>query len=120
MLNTETGLDGEYVPSPVARVRKQVADYETSGGVEGATLEEVVRSQHPAAFGRFVSKPAMQAAYQRFQSEPMRNNQQAVQLFAAVNLALWLRQSAMSMKLGPQPSALSHQQSHTLLGVTIR
>jgi F420H(2)-dependent quinone reductase len=25
-LKTESGLDGEYVPSPVARVRKQVAD----------------------------------------------------------------------------------------------
>jgi asparagine synthase (glutamine-hydrolysing) len=64
--------------------------------LEGATLEEVVRSHEPACFGRFVSKPAMQAAYQHFQSEPMRNNQQAVQLFAAVNLALWLRQSALS------------------------
>jgi len=63
--------------------------------LEGSTLEEVVRSPEPASFGRFVSKPAMQAAYRRFQSEPMRNNQQAVQLFAAVNLALWLRQSAM-------------------------
>ena len=38
-LNTETGLDGEYVPSPVARVRTQVEDYEASGGVDGATLE---------------------------------------------------------------------------------
>jgi len=38
-LQIESGLDGEYVPSPVARVRKQVADYEASGGVEGATLE---------------------------------------------------------------------------------
>jgi len=63
--------------------------------LEGSTLEEVVRSPEPASFGRFVSKPAMQAAYQRFQSAPMRSNQQAVQLFAAVNLALWLRQSAM-------------------------
>ena len=34
-LNTESGLDGEYVPSPVARVRNQVEDYEASGGVEG-------------------------------------------------------------------------------------
>ena len=39
ILNTESGHDGEYVPSPVARVRKQVEDYEASGGVEGATLE---------------------------------------------------------------------------------
>jgi deazaflavin-dependent oxidoreductase (nitroreductase family) len=38
-LTTESGLDGEYVPSPLGRIRKQVADYEASGGVEGATLE---------------------------------------------------------------------------------
>ena len=38
-LNTESGLNGEYVPSPVPRVRNQVAAYEASGGVEGATLE---------------------------------------------------------------------------------
>src|SRR5258705_8645263 len=38
-LNTDSGLDGEYMPSPVQRVRRQVEDYESSGGVEGATLE---------------------------------------------------------------------------------
>src|SRR3981189_3927681 len=38
-LNTESGLDGEYIPSPVQLVRKQVEAYESSGGVEGATLE---------------------------------------------------------------------------------
>ncbi|MCW2649249.1 MAG: deazaflavin-dependent nitroreductase family protein [Mycobacterium sp.] len=38
-LTTESGLDGEYVPSPVERVRKQVADYEAGGGVEGRTVE---------------------------------------------------------------------------------
>jgi deazaflavin-dependent oxidoreductase (nitroreductase family) len=30
---------GGYLPSPSERVRTQVADYEASGGVEGATLE---------------------------------------------------------------------------------
>jgi F420H(2)-dependent quinone reductase len=38
-LISESGLDGDYVPSPVERVRKQVADYEASGGAEGGTLE---------------------------------------------------------------------------------
>jgi len=38
-LTTESGLDGEYVPSPTESVRTQVADYEASGGVKGATLE---------------------------------------------------------------------------------
>ena len=35
--DTGSGLDGHYVPSPSERVRTQVADYEASGGVEGAT-----------------------------------------------------------------------------------
>ena len=38
-LTTESGLDGEYVPSPTESVRTQVADYEASGGVKGGTLE---------------------------------------------------------------------------------
>jgi deazaflavin-dependent oxidoreductase (nitroreductase family) len=38
-LTTERGLNGQYVPSPTESVRTQVADYETSGGVEGGTLE---------------------------------------------------------------------------------
>jgi hypothetical protein len=38
-LNTESGLDAEYVPSPVQRVRNQVAAYEASGGVKRAALE---------------------------------------------------------------------------------
>jgi hypothetical protein len=38
-LFTESGLDGQYLPSPLERVRKQVADYEASAGVQGGTLE---------------------------------------------------------------------------------
>jgi deazaflavin-dependent oxidoreductase (nitroreductase family) len=40
--NTEradSGLDGEYVPSPLQYVRKQVAEYEATAGVHGGTLE---------------------------------------------------------------------------------
>jgi deazaflavin-dependent oxidoreductase (nitroreductase family) len=37
--DTEHGLDGEYVPSPLERIRKQVADYEASGGTRGGTVE---------------------------------------------------------------------------------
>jgi F420H(2)-dependent quinone reductase len=36
---SESDLDGDYVPSPVDRVRNQVADYEASGGANGGTLE---------------------------------------------------------------------------------
>ncbi|MCW2630571.1 MAG: deazaflavin-dependent nitroreductase family protein, partial [Mycobacterium sp.] len=38
-LTTESGLGGAYVPSPTESVRRQVADYEASGGVKGGTLE---------------------------------------------------------------------------------
>jgi len=61
-LNTESGLDGEYVPSPVARVRKQVADYEASGGVEGATLEGrpvVILTSVGAKSGKVRKNPVM-------------------------------------------------------------
>ena len=33
-------LDGEYVPSPIPRIRDQVAGYEASGGTEHNTLED--------------------------------------------------------------------------------
>jgi hypothetical protein len=33
--DTERDLDGEYVPSPLERIRKQVADYEASAGTRG-------------------------------------------------------------------------------------
>jgi deazaflavin-dependent oxidoreductase (nitroreductase family) len=35
----DSGLDGEYVPSPLERIRKQVADYEASAGTRGGTVE---------------------------------------------------------------------------------
>jgi deazaflavin-dependent oxidoreductase (nitroreductase family) len=35
----ESSLDGEYVPSPLQHVRKQVADYEATAGAQGGTLE---------------------------------------------------------------------------------
>jgi deazaflavin-dependent oxidoreductase (nitroreductase family) len=37
--DTESGLDGEYVPSPLERIHKQVADYEASAGTQGGTVE---------------------------------------------------------------------------------
>jgi deazaflavin-dependent oxidoreductase (nitroreductase family) len=38
-VDAASDLDGEYVPSPDDRARTQVADYETTDGVEGGTLE---------------------------------------------------------------------------------
>jgi F420H(2)-dependent quinone reductase len=61
-LNIESGLDGEYVPSPVERVRKQVEDYEASGGVEGATLEGrpvVILTSVGARSGKVRKNPVM-------------------------------------------------------------
>jgi F420H(2)-dependent quinone reductase len=61
-VNTESGLDGEYMPSPVQRVRKQVEDYESSGGVEGATLEGrpvVILTSVGAKSGKVRKNPVM-------------------------------------------------------------
>jgi F420H(2)-dependent quinone reductase len=61
-LNTDSGLDGEYVASPEQRVRKQVEDYESSGGVEGATLEGrpvVILTSVGAKSGKVRKNPVM-------------------------------------------------------------
>ena len=36
-------LDGEYVPSPEKWVRDQVELYESSGGTEGTSVDDLVR-----------------------------------------------------------------------------
>jgi deazaflavin-dependent oxidoreductase (nitroreductase family) len=61
-LTIEGGLNGEYVPSPVERVRTQVADYEASGGVEGGTLEGrpvVILTSVGAKSGKVRKNPVM-------------------------------------------------------------
>src|ERR1700733_7653925 len=57
-----SGLDGQYIPSPSERVRTQVADYEASGGVEGATLEGrpvVILTSVGARSGKVRKNPVM-------------------------------------------------------------
>src|SRR3981189_501586 len=61
--DTGIGLDGPYVPSPSERVRTQVAEYEASGGVEGATLEGravVILTSVGAKSGKVRKNPVMQ------------------------------------------------------------
>jgi F420H(2)-dependent quinone reductase len=61
-VNTASGLDGEYDPSPVQRVRDQVAAYEASDGVEGATLEGrpvVILTSVGAKSGKVRKNPVM-------------------------------------------------------------
>jgi F420H(2)-dependent quinone reductase len=60
--DNESGLDGQYVPSPSERVRVQVADYEASGGVGGATLEGrpvVILTSVGATSGKVRKNPVM-------------------------------------------------------------
>ena len=60
--DTGSGLDGRYVPSPSETVRTQVADYEASGGVEGATLEGrpvVILTSVGANSGKVRKNPVM-------------------------------------------------------------
>jgi deazaflavin-dependent oxidoreductase (nitroreductase family) len=59
---TRSGLDGQYLPSSSERVRTQVADYEASGGVEGATLEGrpvVILTSVGAKSGKVRKNPVM-------------------------------------------------------------
>ena len=61
-LTTESGLDGEYMPSPTESVRTQVADYEASGGVKGGTLEGrpvVILTSVGAKSGKVRKNPVM-------------------------------------------------------------
>ncbi|MCU1700407.1 MAG: deazaflavin-dependent nitroreductase family protein [Mycobacterium sp.] len=61
-LTTESGLDGEYVPSPTESVRTQVADYEASDGVKGGTLEGrpvVILTSVGAKSGKVRKNPVM-------------------------------------------------------------
>jgi hypothetical protein len=39
--DTERGLDGEYVPSPLERIRKQVADYTRFGHRDVISTEKM-------------------------------------------------------------------------------
>jgi deazaflavin-dependent oxidoreductase (nitroreductase family) len=61
-LTTENGLDGDYVPSPTESVRTQVADYEASGGLKGATLDGrpvVILTSVGAKSGKVRKNPVM-------------------------------------------------------------
>jgi deazaflavin-dependent oxidoreductase (nitroreductase family) len=55
-------FDGEYEPSPVARIRDQVARYEASDGTEGNTLEDrpvVILTTVGAKSGKVRKNPVM-------------------------------------------------------------
>ena len=41
---TESGPDGEYVPSPLERICKQVSDYEATGGFRTAPVVSEFRA----------------------------------------------------------------------------
>ena len=60
-------LDGEYVPSPSAWVRDQVALYESSGGIEGTTmrgLPVVVVTSRGARSGKLRKTPLMRVEHE--------------------------------------------------------
>ncbi|MGD8166433.1 nitroreductase family deazaflavin-dependent oxidoreductase [Herbiconiux sp. P16] len=57
-----TSLDGEYEPSPIPRIRDQVALYEQTDGVEGGTLEDrpvVILTSIGAQSGKVRKNPIM-------------------------------------------------------------
>jgi deazaflavin-dependent oxidoreductase (nitroreductase family) len=59
-------LDGEYEPSPTAWVRKQVEQYESSGGTKGTTirgLPVVVITSRGAKSGKLRKSPVMRVEH---------------------------------------------------------
>jgi asparagine synthase (glutamine-hydrolysing) len=61
---------------------------------ERQTLDEVIL-RDPSPVARYVSSSAMREAYRHYRADPIGNNKYSMQLFAAVNLALWLRDTAL-------------------------
>jgi asparagine synthase (glutamine-hydrolysing) len=61
---------------------------------ERQTLDEVIL-RDSSLLARYVSSSAMREAYSHYRADPIGNNKYSMQLFAAVNLALWLRDTAL-------------------------
>jgi F420H(2)-dependent quinone reductase len=62
-------LDGEYEPSPVGWVRRQVELYESSGGTEGTTLRDtglpvVIVTNRGARSGKLRKTPLMRVEHE--------------------------------------------------------
>lgn len=60
-------LTGEYDPSPTAFVRKQVEDYERTGGVEGGTMQGlpvIILTSVGAKSGRIRKTPLMRVEHE--------------------------------------------------------
>lgn len=61
---------------------------------ERANLDRII--QEPGPITRFVDADAMRAAYREYQKSHVQTRGESIQLFAAVNLALWLRSAGFS------------------------
>jgi asparagine synthase (glutamine-hydrolysing) len=57
---------------------------------ERATLEQVLQGDSPD-LARYLDPAAMRAVYREYQKHHARSRGESIQLFAAVNLAIWLR-----------------------------
>jgi F420H(2)-dependent quinone reductase len=59
-------IEGEYQPSPAEWVRKQVEDYESSGGTRGTTLREmpvIILTSRGASSGKIRKTPLMRVEH---------------------------------------------------------
>lgn len=61
---------------------------------EKETLKEVINN--PQIITPYVDVQAIQAAYNRYSSQPQQSNQDAIALFSAVTLALWLQKAHLT------------------------
>lgn len=61
-------------------------------GDERDTLERIILRDH-SSIESYIDIPALQTAYQNYQENPQTADDDAVNIFVAVNLALWLEQA---------------------------
>ncbi|WP_427162466.1 lasso peptide isopeptide bond-forming cyclase [Aliinostoc sp. HNIBRCY26] len=64
-------------------------------GDEKATLEQVI-FQESHLIEKYVNIPALKTAYSRYIAEPNTADAESVDIFVAVNLALWMKQSGVT------------------------
>ncbi len=74
---------------------------------ERETLEDIILNDS-GVIREYVDVPALQAAYERYAANPMESEQDNYSIALIVNLALWLRNSSLSIKSTNQEKELSY------------
>jgi len=69
--------------------KRRLLDYEQE------TLEQVILHE-PHLIERYIDLPALRKAYRQYSAQPVQSNDEALTVYGAITLALWLRQTWQS------------------------